>query len=102
MQPITQVSRHMWLEYEIPNVAERLGLGAKLNKPPAPVYLADVLAFLEHLRARGLASLEAGAALAGLGGLALLEVLRLAWGKVDLKHGLIEVSGEVKNQYETG
>jgi hypothetical protein len=25
MQPVTQTARHMWLEHEVPNVAERLG-----------------------------------------------------------------------------
>ena len=32
-------------------------------------------------------------------GLALLEVIRLTWSKVDLDRGLVEVSGEVKNPY---
>lgn len=99
MQPITQTARHMWLEHEVPNIAERLGLSAKLKKTPSPVYLADVLSFLDHLKESKLVSLECGAALAGLGGLQLLEVLRLTWNKVDLKKGLIEISGEVKNQY---
>lgn len=99
LQPVTQTARYMWLEYEIPNVAERLGLSSRLTKPPAPVYMADVLAFLDHLKDAGEAHLEAGAALQGLAGLAVLEVLRLTWSKVDLKEGLIEVSGEVKNPY---
>jgi integrase len=99
MQPIAQTARFMWHEYELPNVAERLGLSAKLAKTPAPVYLADVLKFLDHLKARGLAALEAGAALAGLAGLQLLEVIRLRWSRVDLERGLIEISGEVKNTY---
>lgn len=99
LQPVAQTARFMWHEHDIPNVAERLGLSAKLVKTPAPVYLADVLAFLQYLRGSEQPQLEAGAALAGLAGLQLLEVLRLTWSKVDLKRGLIEISGEVKNQY---
>ncbi|MCB2141470.1 hypothetical protein KQH29_00860 [bacterium] len=99
MQPLSQTARHMWHEHELPNVAERLGVSAKLKKTPSPVYLADVLAFLDHLKGVRPASLEAGAALAGLGGLQLLEVLRLTWSKVDLKKGLVEISGDVKNEY---
>ena len=81
MQPISQTARYMWLEYEIPNVAERLGVSSRLIKTPAPVYLEDILGFLDNLKERQLATLEAGAALAGLGGLQLLEVLRLTWGQ---------------------
>lgn len=100
MQPLTQTSRYMWLEHEIPNCAERMGLSARLNKTPAPVYLQDVLAFLNHLRATNTGvALEAGAALAGLAGLQLMEVLRLTWSKVDFSRGLIEISGETKNRY---
>jgi len=100
LQPVAQTARYMWLEYELPNVAERLGLSAKLAKTPAPVYLQDVLAFLDYLKDKApVASLEAGAALAGLAGLQLLEVLRLTWNKVDFDRGLVEISGEVKNRY---
>ena len=98
-QPITQVGRWAMLELEMSNPTGGLGLSTKLKDEPKPVYLADVLLFLDHLRDCKLASLEAGAALAGLGGLQLLEVLRLTWNKVDLGRGLVEISGEVKNRF---
>lgn len=101
MQPVSQTARFMWLEHEIPNVAERLGLSARLVKTPAPVYLEDVLGLLDHLRDAGMVSYEAGAALAALAGLQLLEALRLTWNRVDLRRGLVEVSGEVKNPYRS-
>ncbi len=35
----------------------------------------------------------------GPAGLQLLEALRLTWDRVDLERGLVEISGEVKNEY---
>ncbi len=96
MQPITQTGGLMSREYQIPNVAERLGIGNKLVRPPARVFLPDVLSFVEWLRDRG-SRLEVSAALQGLSGLAVMEALRLTWDKVDLERGRIEISGEVKN-----
>jgi integrase len=37
--------------------------------------------------------------LQGLGGLQLQEALRLNWDRVDLERGLVEISGELKNDY---
>lgn len=98
LQPICQTSKFMHLEHETRHFAESLGIGSKLLKTPAAVYLRDVAEFLDFLRENNPA-LEAGAALQGLAGLQLLEALRLTWDKIDLERGLIEVSGEVKNVY---
>jgi len=98
LQPITQTASHMSREYQVPNVTERLGIGTELVKPPAMVLVADVCAFLSHLKYNN-PRLEAAAALQGLAGLQLQEALRLTWDKVDTKNGRIEISGEVKNSY---
>ena len=98
MQPIIQTAGYMSREYGLPHVAERLGIGSKLAKTPPNVYLADVAAFLDWIRVKH-PLFEAGAALQGLVGLQLQEALRLTWDKVDLKRGLVEISGEVKNAY---
>lgn len=100
LQPITQTANYMEHEYNMPNVARRLGIGSKLARPPAEVYLVDVVAFLDWLKDRD-PILEVGAALQGLAGLQLQEALRLRWSRVDLERGLIEISGEVKNEYRT-
>lgn len=97
-QPIVQTARFMQREHEVPNVAENLGIGTALVRPTAVVYLADVVAFLDWLTHEE-PRLEAGAALQGLGGLQMQEALRLTWDKVDVDRGLIEISGEVKNEY---
>lgn len=85
-------------EYQIPNVAERLGIGNRLVRPTARVFLSDVRAFVDWLRDRG-SRLEVSAALQGLAGLAVMEALRLTWDKVDLQRGWIEISGQVKNPH---
>jgi integrase len=98
MQPVIQTGGHMAREYQLPNVAERLGIGTKLVRPPARVFLPDVVSFVDWLRDRG-SRLEVAAALQGLAGLAIMEALRLTWDKVDLRRGWIEISGEVKNAH---
>jgi len=98
MQFMAQTSGYMSREYGFRNIAERLGTGSKLKTTPAEVYLPDVVGFLDWL-AETNPRLEVGAALQGLGGLQLQEATRLDWSKVDLKRGLIEISGEVKNAY---
>jgi integrase len=67
-------------------------------KPPAQVYLVDVINFLDWLLENE-PHLEVGAALQGLAGLQLQEATRLTWDKVNLDQGLIEISGQVKNEY---
>ena len=98
LQPIMQTARHMWTKYRMPNLSEGLAVGSKLDRAPRAVYVRDVLSFLDFLRENA-PRIEVGAALQGLAGLQLLEVLRLTWDKVDLQRGLVEISGEVKNTY---
>lgn len=106
LQPIRQTSGFMAREYSVPNIAERLGLGSKLRRPTPAVYLIDVLHFLEWLRLPKTdkpdsplnnPDLEAAVALQALAGLRVQEMLRLTWNRVDLKKGLLEISGETKN-----
>ena len=98
MQPITQTAGFMAREHQIPNVAEKLGIGAKLVRPPRFVHLDDVVSFVDWNRENE-AEIEPGVALQGLAGLSILEALRLTWQNVDMAHGLIEITGEVKNAY---
>ncbi len=98
VQPILQTAGFMHREYGCPNIGERLGIGNKLKTTPKAVYLEDVLSFCDWLR-ENRPYLEVGACLQGLAGLQLLEALRLTWDRVDLERGLVEVSGEVKNEY---
>lgn len=98
LQPILQTAGYMSREYQCPNVGERLGIGGKLKTTPATVYLVDVVSFCDFLKERE-PHLEIGACLQGLAGLQLQEALRLTWDKVDLENGLVEISGEVKNEY---
>lgn len=98
MQPVQQTAGFMSREYQLPNVAERLGIGNKLAKTPPMVHLVDVLAFCDWVRVE-VPWLEAGVTLQGLAGLSMMEALRLNWDRVDLDRGLIEISGEVKNLY---
>jgi len=98
LQPLLQTAGFMHREYQFPNIGERLGIGTKLKKTPPAVYLEDVLSFCDWLRDNR-PHLEAGACLQGLAGLQMLEGLRLTWNKVDLDRGLVEISGEVKNEY---
>ena len=100
LQPLVQTSGLMSREFGFPNFAERLNIGSKLVNPPAMVYLIDVVDFCDWLAARPeWRWLEAGVALQGLAGLRVSELLRLTWDKVDLESGLIEVSGNTKNEY---
>ncbi|MBN1868004.1 hypothetical protein JW916_12020 [Candidatus Sumerlaeota bacterium] len=69
-----------------------------MKATPKEVYLTDVVAFCDFLKENA-PRLEAGVALQGLAGLQLQETTRLTWSKVDLSRGLIEISGEVKNEY---
>jgi integrase len=98
MQPLLQTAAFMHREYEFSAIGERLGIGSKLKTLPRTVYLEDVISFCDFLRDRK-SHLEVGACLQGLAGLQLLEALRLTWKNVDLECGLIEITGEVKNQY---
>ena len=98
MQPLLQTSGFMHREYGFPNIGERMGIGSKLKTPPKTVYLEDVIALCDFLRDRN-SHLEVGVALQGLAGLQVLEALRLTWNNVDLQRGLIEITGEVKNEY---
>ncbi len=98
LQPVLQTAGYMYREHGFSNVGERMGIGSRLKNPPRIVYLEDVLSFCDFLRQES-SHLEVGVALQGLAGLQLQEALRLTWRKVDLEHGLLEVSGEVKNEY---
>lgn len=98
LQPICQTSGYMHREYGFVHFAERLGLSSKLKTTPKLVYAEDVLNLLRYMQEHH-PRLEAGAALQGLGGMQLQEVTRLTWDRVDLKRGLVEISGEVKNDY---
>ncbi|MFH0794039.1 MAG: hypothetical protein V2A74_08405 [bacterium] len=98
MQPISQTSGYMHREYGFTDLASRLGVGSKLKSPPMEVYVTDVADFLNYLRDED-PVMEAGVALQGLAGLQLQEVTRLTWNRVNLDRGLIEISGEVKNEY---
>lgn len=98
LQPVLQTAGYMHREHGFPNIGERLGIGSKLKKTPPAVYLEDVLSFCDWARDNR-PHLEVGACLQGLAGLQMLEALRLTWDKVDLERGLVEISGEVKNEY---
>lgn len=98
MNPIVQTAGFMEAEHGLANPTRRLRIGNKLAKTPPMVFLTDVAAFLDWLR-ENQPRLEAGAALQGLCGLQLQEATRLTWDRVDLERGLVEISGEVKNQY---
>ena len=98
LQPICQTSGYLHREYGFVNFAERLGIGSKLATTPPMVCLEDVVRFCDHVRDKNL-RLEVGVCLQGLAGLQLQEATRLTWNKVDLENGLVEISGEVKNEY---
>lgn len=98
-QPITQTSRFASIEYGLPDIGAGLEFSGGLTRTPAKVYLKQVLSFLDWLRDSSIYQRwEAPAALAGLAGLRVTEVLRLTWSKIDLKRGLVAVSGETKNE----
>lgn len=98
MQPMLQTAGFMHREYEFINIGDRLGIGNKLKKTPPAVFLEDVISFCSHVKEHA-PFIEAGVCLQGFAGLQMLEVLRLTWDKVDLEKGLIEISGEIKNEY---
>ncbi len=98
LQPITQTSGFMSREYGLPDVASKLGIGSKLQSTPKEVYLPDVVALCDFL-AKENPRLEVGVALQGLASLQLQEATRLRWKNVNLQRGLIEITGEVKNEY---
>jgi integrase len=98
LQPIVQTAGYMAREYGIPNVTVRLGLVQSLIRPTPMVAMTDVIDFINWLAER-CPRIAAGAALQGLAGLQLQEALRLTWDRVDLERGLIEITGEVKNDY---
>lgn len=97
-QPIRQTSAHLSRELDYHDFAKGLASQTKLTKTPPVVDIHDVGAFLDWL-AKNFVCIEGGVALQGLAGLQLQEATRLTWDKVDLKQGLIEISGEVKNPY---
>lgn len=97
MQPILQTSKYMATKFEIPDKAAGIELSNQLKRPTEAIYLQDVLGFLDWLKERGEAYVEAGVALAALAGLRMFEVLALRWSMVDLDRGLIETG--TKNKY---
>lgn len=98
LQPIIQTCGYMSREFGFENFGASLRLGSKLKKQPSLVYLRDIIEFLEYLR-KSNPRLEVGAALEGLAGLRPTEAVRLTWDKVNLKKGLIEITGDTKNIY---
>jgi len=87
----------MATHYEIPDVAAGIKLSNELKNPTEAIYLQDVLGFLDWLKERGEASIEAGVALGALAGLRMFEVLALRWSKLDLDRALVETG--TKNSY---
>ena len=100
LNPVVQTAGFMEREYGMANITTRLGIGSRLAKPTPVVYLSDVMSFLDVLRPTN-PRLAIGAELQALAGLRMTEDLRLTWDRVDLDHGLIEVSGNVKNASST-
>ena len=98
LRPIKQAVRFMSRRHRCSNIIEGLKVNSKLQNKPAEVYIEDVVALCGFLKEKH-PGLEAGVALQGLAGLQLQEVTRLTWDKVDLEEGLVEISGEVKNEY---
>ena len=97
VQPLIQTSKFMMREHGAENDLAGLSPGNALARPPAAVFLADVVDLLEWLKAHRPAH-EVGTALCGLAGLRVSEALSLRWDRVDLKNGLIQVV-EGKNDY---
>lgn len=97
-QPIRQASLFAAQEFGWKDIAGGLGTCSKLKTLPCFVDVQDVADFLNFVQIEA-PWMETGAALQGLAGLQLQEALRLTWDKVDLTRGLMEISGEVKNQY---
>ena len=117
LQPIQQTDGHMAREHGFQRVADGLRISHATQKPPARVYVADVVEFCDFLCEMAAQSgdetltrqerdlhriaerIEAAVALQGLAGLRLQEAFRLTWDRVDLHRGLIEISGEVKTEW---
>ncbi|NQU42156.1 site-specific integrase [bacterium] len=95
LQPIQQTDRHMATRHGCPRIAEGLNLSRGLAKPVATVYIMDVLDLIAHAPVE----FAAGIALQGLAGLRLQEAYRLTWDRVDLKRGLVQISGQVKTAW---
>lgn len=98
LQPIIQTDGFVSREFGFPRIAEALHIGTSMVHETPAVYLADVLSLLDHLRTHAPA-LEPLAALQGLAGIRLQEAYRLTWDKIDLVRGLIEISGQTKNEF---
>ncbi len=99
LQPIIKTSGFMSRRYKLPNICEGMVIGGKRPKETPIVYLDDVLDFCDWLKVHDQRA-EIGAVLQGLVGLSVMEALRLTWSKVDLERGLIEISGETKQNYQ--
>ena len=97
-QCLRQTSRYMAREYDLKDVAQGLGTATRLVRPPARVSLVDVLDFVDWVESNA-PTVLGGVALQGLAGLQLQEATRLTWDHIDLRKGLVEISGEVKNDY---
>jgi len=95
VQPLQQTDTHMAERHGFPRLTEGLRVSRALAKPTAIVHLADVLALVAALPSR----LAVGAALQGLAGLRVQEAFRLTWDRVDLRRGLVEISGAVKTDW---
>ena len=100
MNPMVQTGLRMETVYGLPNRCRAFKLGNTPVESPCYVSVKHVLSLLEYTRAHA-SDLEAPIALAGLTGLAVMEIIRLKWDKVDLENGTVTVSGEVKNKYRT-
>jgi len=85
-------------EFGFRDIGVGLGTSTRLKHTPALVHLVDVIEFLSWIR-KNSPWIQAGIALQGLAGLQMQEAMRLTWEKIDLENGLIEISGEVKNEY---
>ena len=96
LQPLKQTARFMEEFHSLPDAAKGVKVGTQNKRKTPKVALQDVLHFLDWL-AENHPELEAGAALQGLSGLRLTEAWRMPWVKIDLRHALIEISGELKN-----
>jgi integrase len=98
LQPVIQTAGYLEREFQMPNVTRKLGIGNANVRETPTVFLADVVSLADFLKDRH-PRLEVGVALQGLAALRLTEALRITWGKVDLRHGIIEVSGETKTSW---
>lgn len=95
---IRQAAQFMARKHDCRNVCAGMRIKSQVQKNPAEVYLENVVAFCDFIREKN-PRLEAGVALQGLAGLQLQEATRLTWDRVNLEEGLVEISGEVKNEF---